>query len=95
MYGAMRCGIVPHHGFLYAASVTALADVTFAFVCMDAGSAKRVAVKRLEAIGASFVDVGMGLELDGGSLGGILRVCAAPGSLRFESYRRAQNPKAS
>lgn len=77
MYGAMRGGIVPHHGFLDAASVTALADVTFAFVCMDAGSAKRAVVERLEAIGASFVDVGMGLELDGGSLGGILRVTAS------------------
>jgi hypothetical protein len=77
VYGAMHRGIVPHHGYLDEASAGSLQGVTFAFVCMDAGSAKRSVVERLEAIGASFVDVGMGLELDDGSLGGILRVTAS------------------
>ena len=38
---------------------------------MDAGEDKRAIVARLEAIGAAFIDVGMGLELVDGSLGGI------------------------
>ena len=44
---------------------------------MDAGEAKRRIVRKLEEMGAGFVDVGMGLELDDGSLGGILRVTAS------------------
>ena len=77
IYGAMRHGIVPHDQFLDASTAEALTGISFAFVCMDAGSAKRAVVERLEQIGASFVDVGMGLELDDGSLGGILRVTAS------------------
>jgi hypothetical protein len=34
-------------------------------------------VKKLESLSVSFVDVGMGLELVDGSLGGILRVTAS------------------
>ena len=41
---------------------------------MDASDDKRHVVEKLEAIGAGFIDVGMGLELVDGSLGGILRV---------------------
>lgn len=54
-----------------------LDGVTFAFRSLDAGEAKRPIVEKLEAIGAAFVDVGMGLELDNGSLGGILRVTSS------------------
>jgi len=51
-----------------------LDGVTFAFLCLDAGEQKRIIVQKLESMGTSFVDVGMGLELTDGSLGGILRV---------------------
>jgi hypothetical protein len=51
--------------------------VSFALVSMDAGDAKRAVIQKLESIGASFIDVGMGLQLDGESLGGILRVTAS------------------
>ena len=49
---------------------------------MDAGEDKQAVVARLETIGAMFVDVGMGLELVDGSLGGILRVTASTPSKR-------------
>ncbi|MGB7344856.1 hypothetical protein [Rubripirellula reticaptiva] len=48
--------------------------MTFAFLCMDAGEAKRAVVEKLEAMDASFIDVGMGVELIDGLLSGILRV---------------------
>ena len=54
-----------------------LDGVSFAFLSLDAGDAKRLIVEKLEATGAAFVDVGMGLELDEGSLGGILRLTAS------------------
>jgi hypothetical protein len=77
IYGAMRKGIVAHDHFLDEGNAETLENITFAFVCMDAGAAKRAVVERLETIGASFLDVGMGLELDEGTLGGILRVTAS------------------
>ena len=50
---------------------------TFAFIAMDDGPEKKVVFEKLEAIGASFIDVGMGLSLDEMSLGGILRTTAS------------------
>lgn len=77
IYSRMHSGIIAHPISLTPATVHLLEGVTFAFLSMDAGEAKREVVARLEAIGASFVDVGMGLQLDEGSLGGILRVTAS------------------
>lgn len=77
IYDHMRSGIVAHPVAIDATNVHLLDGVTFAFLCLDDGDAKRVIIEKLEAIGASFVDVGMGLELDEGSLGGILRVTAS------------------
>lgn len=77
IYGRMHRGITAHPVALNVNNMELLDRVTFAFLCLDAGEAKRCVVKKLEAIGVSFVDVGMGLELTGGSLGGIIRVTAS------------------
>jgi hypothetical protein len=74
IYSRMRKGIVPHPVALDASNVHLLDGVTFAFICIDDGPAKKAVIAKLEDIDASFVDVGMGLQLDDGSLGGILRV---------------------
>jgi len=74
IYSRMRKGIVPHPVALDASNVHLLDGVTFAFICIDDGPAKKAVIAKLEDIGASFVDVGMGLQLDDSSLGGILRV---------------------
>ncbi len=73
-YSRMRRGIVAHAARIDATNLHLLDGITFAFVCMDAGDARRLVVERLEALGVPFIDVGMGLELVDGSLGGILRV---------------------
>ena len=77
IYSRMHRHIVPHAVQLDAGSVGLLDDTTFAFLCMDAGEEKRLAVEKLESLGVPFIDVGMGLELVDGSLGGILRVTAS------------------
>lgn len=74
IYSKMHRGIVAHAVPIGPDNVSLLDRVDFAFICMDSGEAKRLVVARLEANRASFVDVGMGLELVDGSLGGILRV---------------------
>lgn len=77
IYSKMHRGIVTHPVAIDAGNVNLLDGVDFAFICIDSGEAKRLVVEHLESLGASFVDVGMGLELVDGSLGGILRVTAS------------------
>lgn len=88
IYSKMHRGIVAHSVSLGAANVNLLDGVTFAFLCMDGGEAKREVIAKLEAIGAAFVDVGMGLQLDDGSLGGILRVTSSTPEKRDHVHKR-------
>ena len=55
----MHRGIVAHAVNLDESNIHLLDGVTFAFLCMDAGEAKRRIVHKLEEMGAGFVDVGM------------------------------------
>ena len=77
IYSRMHRAVIAHDVALGASNLHLLDGVTFAFISMDAGEDKRLVIEKLEAPGASFIDVGMGLELDDGSLGGILRVTAS------------------
>jgi hypothetical protein len=77
IYCRMHRGIVAHAVAMDGTNLHLLDGITFAFLCMDAGEAKKLVVRKLEALGVSFVDVGMGLELVDGTLGGILRVTAS------------------
>jgi hypothetical protein len=87
-YSRMHRNIVAHAVGLDAGTIDLLDGITFAFLSLDAGEAKRLIVEKLEAIGAAFVDVGMGLELDEGSLGGILRVTASTPHKRDHARQR-------
>jgi hypothetical protein len=82
IYERMHRGIVAHSVKMQASTLGLLDDLTFAFISMDAGEEKRTVVAKLEALGVPFIDVGMGLELVNGSLGGILRVTASTPEMR-------------
>ena len=73
IYSQMHRHISAHAVDISAQTLDLLDGISFAFLCMDAGESKRLAVEKLEAMGVCFIDVGMGLELVDGSLGGILR----------------------
>jgi hypothetical protein len=73
IYAKMHRGITATPTFLTHDNLQLLDGITFAFVSSDAGDLKRLIVEKLEALNVAFIDVGMGLELDEGSLGGILR----------------------
>jgi hypothetical protein len=77
IYSRMHRGIIAHAVDIDAANLHLLDGVTFAFICIDGGETKRLVIERLEASDVPFIDVGMGLELVDGSLGGILRVTAS------------------
>ena len=74
VYLRMHRRITAHPVKLGPQNVHLLDGVTFAFIAIDDGPDKLAIIEKLEAIGASFIDVGMGLTLeDDLSLGGILR----------------------
>lgn len=78
MYSRMHRGIVSHPVKLGPANVYLLDGTTFAFIAMDDGPEKLAVIEKLEAVGALFIDVGMGLNLEEHlSLGGILRATAS------------------
>ena len=83
VYSRMRRGVVPHPYFMDAPRIAELDTMTFAFLCMDAGEAKRSTVEGLERNGTPFIDVGMGLTLsETDSLAGILRVVTSTPQMR-------------
>lgn len=88
IYSRMHRRIVPHEVAVDATNLHLLDGTTFAFLSMDAGDAKRSIVEKLEALDVPFVDVGMGLELIDGSLGGILRVTASTPGKRDHARNR-------
>ena len=89
IYSRMRRGIVAHGSPLQEDNVCLLDGVTFAFVCMDKGKARKTIVEKLEASHVPFIDVGMGVErTDDHSLCGILRVTTSTPEMRNHVRRR-------
>jgi hypothetical protein len=83
IYAHMRRGVVPHPYHLTEANVAELDGADFAFICMDAGNAKKALIARLEQSGIPFIDVGMGLEItEEDSLLGIVRTTASTPTMR-------------
>jgi hypothetical protein len=82
VYSRMHRGIVAHSTAIDSDNLYLLDGSTFAFLCIDGSESKLVVVKQLEELGVPFIDVGMGLELVDGSLGGILRVTTSTPDMR-------------
>ena len=76
LYGQMHLGIVENAVNVDAGNVEELRDMDFVFLCIDKSSAKKVIVEKLEDFNVPFIDVGMGVQLTEGTLGGIVRVTA-------------------
>jgi len=87
IYSRMHRGIVAHPVDIGPDNLHLLEGATFAFICIDGGEPKRLIVDWLEARNIPFVDVGMGLELVDGSLGGILRVTASTPAKRDHVHK--------
>lgn len=75
-YDVFRHGIVAHREYVTADSAELLAGISFAFVCVDSGPARREVTKLLEKLDVPYIDVGMGLTLDPAarSIDGAVRV---------------------
>ncbi len=82
IYSKMRRGIVEHPAYVRADNVDELRDMDFVFVCMDRPSQKSLIIAKLEEFGLPFVDVGMGVYLTAGALGGTVRTTSSTSEKR-------------
>ncbi len=74
LYAKMHRGIIDHPVYLDASNVEELRGMDFVFVNLDTGGPKKLIVEKLEEFNIPFTDVGMGIQLDNNTLGGIVRV---------------------
>ena len=87
IYEKMRNGIFVHEDYICEGNGDALREMSFVFLCME-GTAKTFIVEKLEEFGLPFIDVGMGVYLSEGSLGGILRVTTSTPAQRDHVRKR-------
>ncbi len=73
IYSKMRKGIIPHREFVTEVNLDKLERMDFVFISMEAGPVKRKVVEKLLGLMIPFIDVGMGVYLRNGHLGGTLR----------------------
>jgi hypothetical protein len=88
VYSKMHRRIVDHEAFVADGNSGALRDMDFVFLCIDNGPSRKRIIEELEAFGVSFIDVGMGIDLTDGALGGIVRVTASTQQQREHLRRR-------
>jgi hypothetical protein len=77
-YANFRQGVFIQPKMIYADSNEDLKGVTFAFVCVDKGSARAGITELLIKMNIPFIDVGMGLSRDKGPISGMLRTSYFP-----------------
>lgn len=75
-YDALHRNIIKHAEKVTSENLDQLSSMTFVFLSMDAGPDKRLIIERLQDWGMPFVDCGMGLQRQGNSLRGVIRVTA-------------------
>lgn len=76
IYSKMRRGIVPHAEPIGPDNIDRLNGIDFAFLCLEAGPEKKLVIDTLIRQGIPFIEVGMGVYIRNGILGGLLRTVA-------------------
>jgi hypothetical protein len=91
-YDVMRRGIVAHVVHVDESNIDELRAMTFVFLAMDSGPAKKFIVTKLQEFGIPFIETGMGVYRVGESLGGIVRVTASTPAFRDHVWDRQRIP---
>jgi hypothetical protein len=90
IYNRMRRHVIAHPIRLAAENAAELAGMDFVFLCMDGGPDKRAVIEHLQQLGTSFIDVGMGLDEQDGTIGGIVRVTTSTPQKRDHVWDQAR-----
>lgn len=91
-YSAMHQGIVPHAHYVTAECAGELDAMSFVFLALDAGSARRAIIERLEMRNVPFIDVGIGIYEVAGRLGGLVRTTLSTQPQAVRAAARARIP---
>ncbi|MGK2955822.1 MAG: ThiF family adenylyltransferase [Solirubrobacterales bacterium] len=92
-YGVLHRGIVPHESRVGPSNLQSLDRLTFVFLCLDDGAAKRPIIQRLEDHEVPFIDAGLGVyRTDDAKLGGVLRVTTSTPDLREHVHKKGRIP---
>ncbi len=79
-YENVRHEIIGHEYSITKTNVAELDPMEFVFLCMDGGFGKKVIVDHLVARGIGFIDVGMGLDGERGSIAGLVTTTTCTGA---------------
>jgi hypothetical protein len=74
IYSKMRRNIVPHFQFVNESNLESLKGMSFVFLCLDSSEPKKKIENFLTVNKISFIDVGMGLNIQNNSISGLVRV---------------------
>lgn len=77
IYSRMHRRIVAYPTVINADNIELLRDVSFVFICIDCGPSRKFIAETLDSWDVPYVDTGMGLYANDGSLGGIVRVTSS------------------
>lgn len=81
-YSKMHRNIVANGCYIDVSTIDQLQGMDFVFLCLDRGESKRLIVEKLEELGIPFIDVGMGVQLVGEALLGVLRITTSTAKKR-------------
>lgn len=76
-YDVIRRAIIPHPIMINAENVDQLREMSFVFLAIDSGPAKRLVIEKLREWEIPFIDCGMNVRRQENSLRGMLRATAA------------------
>jgi molybdopterin/thiamine biosynthesis adenylyltransferase len=88
IYSRMHRGIRAHRVKVDRSNADELQGMSFVFLSMDSGNAKRAIIEYLEAAGTPFIDVGMGLQVNRNKISGILRAVTSLPDARDQARGR-------
>jgi hypothetical protein len=84
IYSKFRNGIIDHPTNVTEHNIGELQQMSFVFVCIDDGPSKKLIISRLQEWAVPLADVGMGLYLVEGAIGGIVRVTTSTANRPLE-----------
>lgn len=91
-YDAMHRAVVAHPVYIGPDTVEQLRAMGFVFLCLDRGEAKRLIVERLTDWGIPFIDAGMGINLVGDALQGLVAVTTSTPAQRGHVLAKGRIP---
>lgn len=77
IYSKMHKNIYPHVEYITRENIDKLNELTYVFICVDKNSVRNIIIDGLLSMGITFIDVGLGINIQNNKLVGIIRTTSA------------------